>query len=309
MKKLAITTLFILSVFFAFSVNITNPMGPTVIPVTGLLGNVIDTQGTPVEVSFWKDESEAVALLVSNQADFAVLPITVGANLYTQGMDLILLGVHEWKAFYLIVDDVSKFTDLSSLKGKEVYSPHGRGQTVDVLLRYLLVVNGLVPDKDVKFYYLPPQEIVSLFKAGKIEYAALPEPFSTLATNGTQGGIVLDFQEEWNKVSNSKYGLPIAGLFVKKEIIEQHADLVEKVEKIFSESVMWSNTNLDEALKITNEYLTIPIPVLKEAMKRLKFEYIPITQCKNEVTFFLNTMHDFYPEGLPSLPDGGFYYK
>ena len=38
------------------------------------------------------------------------------------------------ESFYLIVDDVSKFTDLSSLKGKEVYSPHGRGQTVDVLL-------------------------------------------------------------------------------------------------------------------------------------------------------------------------------
>jgi len=49
--------------------------------------------------------------------------------------------------------------------------------------------------------------------------------------------------------------------------------------------------------------------VLKEAMKRLKFEYINISQCKDEVMFFLNTMHDFYPEGLPSLPDGGFYYK
>src|SRR5690606_28214950 len=214
-----------------------NPMGPAVIPVTGLLGNVVDTQGVEIEVSFWKDESEAVALLVSNQADFAVLPITVGANLYAQGMDLTLVGVHEWKAFYLIVDDVSKFTDLSSLKGKEVYSPHGRGQTVDVLLRYLLVVNGLAPDKDVKFYYLPPQEIVSLYKAGKIEYAALPEPFSTLAVQGTQGGIVLDFQEEWNKVANSNYGLPIAGLFVKKEILDKNPELVEKVEKAFSESV------------------------------------------------------------------------
>lgn len=309
MKKLAITTLFILSVLFVFSVTITNPMGPAVIPVTGLLGNVVDTQGVEIEVSFWKDESEAVALLVSNQADFAVLPITVGANLYAQGMDLTLVGVHEWKAFYLIVDDVSKFTELSSLKGKEVYSPHGRGQTVDVLLRYLLVVNGLAPDKDVKFYYLPPQEIVSLYKAGKIEYAALPEPFSTLAVQGTQGGIVLDFQEEWNKVANSNYGLPIAGLFVKKEILDKNPKLVEKVERAFSESVTWANTNLDEALKITNKYLTIPISVLKEAMKRLKFEYINISQCKDEVMFFLNTMHDFYPEGLPSLPDGGFYYK
>ena len=62
-------------------------MGPAVIPVTGLLGNVVDTQGVD-RSKFLKDESEAVALLVSNQADFAVLPITVGANLYAQGMDL-----------------------------------------------------------------------------------------------------------------------------------------------------------------------------------------------------------------------------
>ena len=51
MKKLAITTLFILSVLFVFSVTITNPMGPAVIPVTGLLGNVVDTQGVEIEVS------------------------------------------------------------------------------------------------------------------------------------------------------------------------------------------------------------------------------------------------------------------
>ena len=92
-------------------------------------------------------------MLVSNQADFAVLPITVGTNLYARhGFNFS--RVHEWKAFYLIVDDVSKFTDLSSLKGRGLFS-YGRGQTVDVLLRYLLVVNGLAPDKDVKFYYLP----------------------------------------------------------------------------------------------------------------------------------------------------------
>ena len=97
-----------------------------------------------------------------------------------------------------------------------------------------MVVNGLAPDKDVKFYYLPPQEIVSLYKAGKIEYAALPEPFSTLAVQGTQGGIVLDFQEEWNKVANSNYGLPIAGLFVKKEILDKNHKLVEKFESAFS---------------------------------------------------------------------------
>ena len=103
--------------------------------------------------------------------------------------------------------------------------------------------------------------------------------------------------------------MPIAGLFVKKEILDKNPKLVEKVERAFSESVTWANTNLDEALKITNKYLTIPISVLKEAMKRLKFEYINISQCKDEVMFFLNTMHDFYPEGLPSLPDGGFYYK
>ncbi|MDK2906666.1 nitrate ABC transporter substrate-binding protein [Petrotoga miotherma DSM 10691] len=308
MKKI---TLLIVSFFFTllvFSITVTNPLGPTVVPVTGLMEDTIEEE-VEINVSLWKDANEAVALLVSNQADFAVLPITVGANLYAQGLEIILLGVHEWKAFYLVGSSNVDFEDVKSLKGCEIYSPHGRGQTVDVLMRYLLVRNGLVPDKDVKFSYLPPQEIVSLFKAGKVEYAALPEPFATLAITGTEGEIILDFQNEWNKISGSKYGLPIAGLFVKKEILEKEPDIVSKVENAFSESVEWANINLDQSLKITNEYLTIPVPILKEAMNRLVFEYIPIVECKEEVDNFLNTMHELYPEGLPALPTEGFYYR
>lgn len=308
MKKQIFLLSFLFFSLLIFSVTLTNPLGPTVVPVTGLMENTIDEE-VEIDVSFWKDANEAVALLVSNQSDFAVLPVTVGANLYAQGLDLILLGVHEWEAFYLVGIGNESFNNIESLKGKEVYSPHGRGQTVDVLLRYLLVVNGLDPDKDVKFSYLPPQEIVSMFKAGKVTFAALPEPFATLAITGTDGKILLDFQKEWNEISGSKYGLPIAGLFVKKEILEKDPLLVSKVEKSFSESVIWANQNLDESLKITNQYLTIPIPVLKQAMNRLKFEYIPISDCKEEVQNFLITMHEFYPEGLPKLPSEGFYYK
>jgi NitT/TauT family transport system substrate-binding protein len=91
--------------------------------------------------------------------------------------------------------------------------------------------------------------------------------------------------------------------------LESEPDIVSKVESAFSESVDWANTNLDQSLKITNEYLTIPVPVLKEAMNRLVFEYIPIVECKEEVENFLNTMHELYPEGLPTLPTEGFYYK
>ena len=308
MKKTILLSFFSFLIISLFSVNLINPLGPTVIPVTGLMENKVYEE-VEINVSLWKDNSEAVALLASNKADFAVLPITVGANLYTQGMKIVLLGVHEWEAFYLINDGTSEFNNIKSLKGKEVYSPHGRGQTVDVLLRYLLVQNGLIPDKDVKFSYLPPQEIVSLFKAGKIQYAALPEPFSTLAITGTNGKIVLNFQQEWNKVSGSKYGLPIAGLFVKKEFIDENPDVSMSVEEAFAQSVKWANENLDDSLKITNQYLTIPIPVLKESMKRLKFEYIAIEECKEEVEIFLSTMHEFYPEGVPILPDGDFYAK
>ncbi|WP_126993746.1 ABC transporter substrate-binding protein [Thermosipho globiformans] len=302
MKKLVITIILLFSIL-QFGISLLNPFGPTIFPVAPILGEKVKGE-VGISIELWKNLDEVISKVSSNYSKFVVLPITTAANIYSSGVDIKLVGVHEWKVFYLIANE--DFKDLSSLKGKTVYSAHGRGQTVDVLLRYLLVQNGLKPDVDVKFAYAAPQEIVALFKSKKINYAALPEPFVSMCLDS--GKIVLDFQQEWNKISNSSLGIPIAGLFVVGKITE-FENVINDVEKTFKKSVKYANSHIDEALEITSKYLPIPSVILKKSLERTTFKYIPINECKNEVHYFLKTMHELYPEGIPQVPDEGFYLK
>lgn len=311
MKK----SVFLLTVFLLFAtilslavtkVILINPLGPTTIPISPLMNGKITTD-FDVNVKLWKNPDEALALLSSNEVNFAVLPITAGAIFYTKGIKIQLLGVYEWKVFYLIARKGLSFKNWKSLIGKSVYTPNGRGQTVDVLMRYLLAKNGIEPDKDVKIEYAPPQEIVALFKSAKVDYTALPEPFVTMAISNGDGKIVLDFQKSWGESMNLPNRIPIAGLFVKKDFIKTHPKITSEVERAFSSSIEWMNENLKETLNLSKKYLKIPSSILENSMKRMDFHYIAISRCSTEVSLFLEKIHQIYPKGMPKLPDKGFY--
>lgn len=288
------------------SVTLINPAGPLVIPASGMSSGQVEGNVT-IDVQYWKTLDEATGLLAGNDTPFAVLPITTAANLKANGIDLVLLGVHEWKAFYLIASQDESFSDWSSLVGKTIYSPEAKGQTVDTLTRYALIKEGITPDEDVTFVYAPGQEIVTLFKEGEVEYAALPEPYVSLALSGGNGQIVMDYQEYWAQESDSAEGIPIAGLFVLREFYEDYPDITEEVEQIFTDSIEWANDYPEDAIEASSSVLTIASDILLSALERLKFEYIPASQCKQEVLDFLTTMQDTYPEGITAIPSDDFF--
>lgn len=287
-------------------ITLINPLGPLVIPVTGITSQQVKGE-TPINVQFWKDTDEAVAMLASKRADFAVLPITNAANIYAQGIKIKMLGVHEWKVFYLVAAPNMSFDGWKSLQGKNVYTAHGRGQTVDVLMRAALSQEGMDPDKDAKISYAPPQEIVALFKAGKVDFAALPEPFVTLAVAGGKGNIVVDFQQYWGESTGKPERLPIAGLFVTEEFMSQYPQQTKEVAQILDSSTSWSNQHIDQAIDLAVETLSLPKPVLKSSMSRVDFHYLSTQDSRAEVEFFLQKMKELYPKGTPKLPDKGFY--
>lgn len=178
-------------------VTLLNPVGPLVVPVAGLAAGKVDTGKLKVKVQYWKNNDEVIGLLSSKKADFAVLPVTMAANIDASGVKLSMLGVHEWKVFYMVAPSAEVFKNWESLRNQELYIPVGKSSTVDLLLRSAIESHGMKPDQDVKIVYAPPQEIVTLFQSGKVKFAALPEPYVTLAIKGGQGQIVLDFQKYW----------------------------------------------------------------------------------------------------------------
>ena len=287
-------------------VSLINPLGPVVIPLAGMISG--ETQNSDmVSIQYWTSIDEAIGLLAGEDADFAVLPISAGANITASGVDLVLLGVHEWKVFYLLAAPGESFDGWESLVGKTVYSPESKGQTVDVLTRFALADNGIEPDEDVTFVYAPPQEIVALFKEGKIEYAALPEPFVSLALSQSEGAIVLDYQEYWNEVNDSEYGIPIAGLFVRRSFLTENPTAVEAMINTLTNSTEWANEHPEEALTAISDILTLPQGVMLGAMDRMEFGFINAQDSKQSVLDFLNTVQTTYPEGIKAVPGDEFF--
>lgn len=304
MKRVIIAGMVLLAVWL-YAVSFINPFGPTIFPVAGLIGKEVKTD-IALDMKFWKTLDEATAYIVSKKVNFAALPVTFGANLYTKGIDVRLVGVYSWRLFYVVASSNFEFKGYQSLKGEKIYTAHGRGQTADVVMRYLLVKNGLEPDKDVTFAYAQPQEIVSLFNSDKIKIAVIPEPFVTMTLS--KGKIILDLQDEWNKASNTKYGIPITGLFVTGKLLD-YTNTVKLFEKSFVASLKWSYSNVDKAVEITSKQLGIPANVLKTSLSRSQYNYVSAKDCKDEVLMYLRKLNELYPEGMPKVPDEKFFIE
>lgn len=287
-------------------VTLLNPTGPTVVPLAPLAAGKI-TGDLTVDVQYWKTNDEAVAALASNQADFAVLPLATAANIQANDIPLTLLGVHEWKVFYMVAAGQQPFNGFESLAGQEIYLPVGRGTTIDVLLRSALLKSGLDPEQDVKLVYSPPQEIVALFNAGKAVYAALPEPFVTMTVSGGKGRIVVDLQEYYGELADTKPRIPIAGLFVKTSFFATHPEETAEVIRQFQASLDWYADNADQAVDLSQDVLPVPKPVVLKSLDRAEFCWEPVKQCRDEVETFLVQMRELYPEGIKQLPNKGFY--
>ncbi|MGQ9856172.1 MAG: ABC transporter substrate-binding protein [Fervidobacterium sp.] len=303
MKKF-VSIILLLTVIFGFGVTLINPFGPTIFPVAGLLNKEVKTD-IALDIKLWKTMDEATAYIVSKKVNFAALPITFGATLYNKGVDVRLVGVYSWRLFYVVASADFEFKGFQSFKGEKIYTAHGRGQTADIVMRYLLVKNGLEPDKDVTFAYAQPQEIVSLFNSGKIKVAAIPEPFVTMTLS--KGKIILDLQDEWNKASGLKYGIPITGIFVTGKLVD-YPQTVRLFEKSFKESLSWAYKNIDRAVEITSSQLGMPANVLKTSLQRSQYNYVSAADCKDEVLSYLRKLNELYPEGMPKVPDEKFFY-
>lgn len=290
------------------NITLLNPLGPTIIPVSALIDNSLKPTEplAEVKVEFYKNTDEVIARLSGEEATLAVLPLNTATSLYQQGLDIKLLGIHEWKVFYLINNDNSAFT-ADDLKNNQIYIANNRGNTLDMVMRYSLVKLGLDPDEDLELLYTNPQEIVSLFKSGQIKWAALPEPFVSLALAGGNGKIALDLQENWGEITNTPPRIPVAGLFVKKDFWENHPQECLAMGELLKQSTLWSNENPVAAINKSQAILPMPVNIMQQSLSRIDFHYEDSAQCHEEVNRFMMLLQETFPNEITSIPGAEFY--
>lgn len=289
--------------------NVVAPAGATAISIAKPMKDIAEIDGIPVQYEVVPTTDLIVARLTAKEADFAVVPVNLAAQLYQKKLPYKLASVVTWGNLFIASRD--PLEGWEALKGKDIYMM-GKGLVPDIVFRTLLKENGLDPDQDVNLIYLSGgTELAPNFLAGKAEVSMLPEPvLTTVKMKQPETHVMLDLQQEWNKAFDTESGYPQAGIFVKDELVQNAPSLVEKYLKSIEEGMGWLNENPAEAGQVAEELeLGLPAAVVEKSMPGNNILYQPAAQVQKELQDFFQILYDFNPETVGgALPDQGLYY-
>jgi NitT/TauT family transport system substrate-binding protein len=258
------------------------------------------------------EPNQVKAMIMEGIPDFAVLPTTMAALLYNKGQDYLLAAIPVWGTLYLFGSDTS-IHSWDGLKGKRV-SVMAKGNTPDVLFRYLAKANGIDPEKDLQLDYSFPGHI-ELANAIASEISALgviSEPMVSLVQKkNPKVRPLLDLNLEWEKLFGDSIPLAQTALVVKKDFLATHPELVEEYLSKLEESINWVNNNPCEASALIKKHDILPDSSLAFlSIPRCNIKYASASQEKARIQEYLKVFYTFNPLIIGGkLPDEEFYYQ
>lgn len=291
------------------NIEMISPAGSPTISVVKMFKEKPDINNANINYTMTLTTDELQSKLVTNEADFAVVPTNLAAKLYNRGIEYTLVAPVVWGNLYLISNE--EINDLNELKGKEIYTI-GQGLTPDIMFRYLLEANGIDPENDVKLTYLSGgSELASNYIAGKSSVTIMPEPMLTIVNaKKTETKLVMDLQEEWNKQNGTEFGYPQASLIVKTELVENNREFVDAFIEEFKNSVKWLESEPATAGVYYNELVTsLDSKVVEKSLPGSNLKYFSAEEAKYDIEKYFNVLFDFSEDSIGGkLPDEGFYF-
>ncbi|MCG8401303.1 MAG: ABC transporter substrate-binding protein [Firmicutes bacterium] len=293
------------------SVNVSAMTGPTVVGMIKMFEDKPQFKDNlDVTYTVAKTPDQLVASLLSGEVNVATIPTNVAAKLYNQGKPYQVAGVCGKGVQYLLSSraDINGWEDL---KGREVHAT-GKGATPDMVMRYLMRQNKIDPDKDVTLNYLPRNvELAQTMIADRADLAIVAEPLATkVVQQNPKVRVVMDLQQEWQKVSDQDIFYPPVCLVFKKELIEQEPGIVEAFVESYQKSIEWVNQNPDKAGALVAKHAEeLPSAIIPQAIPRCNISYVDAGEARQSIEKYLKMLGDMAPETIGGkLPDDDFYY-
>ena len=146
--------------------------------------------------------------------------------------------------------------------------------------------------------------------AGEVDYAILPEPMVTIATNANKNlKVTLDLTDEWNKVSGGKQ-LVQGCVVVRKEFANQYPGSVKAFLKEYKSSIEALNSDpATAAISIKEFGIFANDKVATKAIPNCNIEYLDGNEMETAMSNFLDAMYTVAPASIGNaVPNKDFYY-
>lgn len=293
-------------------ISVATIVGPPVISMIKMFEKQPELgENVTVDYSVVKSPKVMMSRLLSGEVDIATAPTNLAAKLYNKGMPYQVAAVSVWGILYILSDGV-EINSWSDLRGHRIVLA-GKGATPDMTLRHLLSKNGLDPDQDVILEYTASHvETAQKVIAGKAELAVVAEPWATkVVKQNSDVQVVLDFQQEWKRVHGPEVAFAQNSLVVKRDLAENHPEVVARFLNEYERAINWANENPEEAGALLEKHdVGMKAEVAALAIPNCNMRFMDAAEARPAIEQFLSVLKDFSPDSVGGkLPDEGFYFK
>jgi NitT/TauT family transport system substrate-binding protein len=250
---------------------------------------------------------EAVEALFSNALDITYIGPNPAINAFAQSHGeaiRIVAGATSGGAALVVAPSI---TSPAQLKGAKLATPQ-LGNTQDVALRAWLKQQGLTANLegggDVSIAPQANAQTLETFRAGVVQGAWVPEPWSTRLVLEGGGTVLVDERSLW---PDGKF--VTTHVIVRAEFLEQHPALVEKVLRAHLRAVDFLNADPAAGRQLVNAAIgkltgkELPAATIEGAWKSLEFTVDPIASSLFESAEHATSVGLLEPVSLDGIYD------
>ncbi|MGQ9620936.1 MAG: ABC transporter substrate-binding protein [Bacteroidales bacterium] len=284
--------------------------GPSSMGMIKLIDSLSQGDSHKVKVAILDEPLQARKMMIDGSADFVILPTTMGAITYNKGFDYRLVAVPVWGTLYLVGNDTS-IKCWNDLKGKRVFVM-ARGMTPDELFRYLLLRNGIDPEKDVTLDYSFPTHIdlANAAGAGMAKIGVLSEPLASIVIKKNKTlKRIFSLDEEWKK--SEEIPLAETAFMAKANVLKNSREITEKLISSYGASTNWVNQYPDSAAQLIVKYNILPdYEAALNAIPLSNLKFVRASVIRNEINEYLKVFYRLNPDIIGGkIPDEDFIYQ
>ena len=190
---------------------------------------------------------------------------------YLKDKDVVLLGSAATGGTELMVLNDSPYHSIKDLKGKRI-GVNQLGSTVDAMVRYQLLQNGINPERDVKMIPKPPADQSAALLRGEVDAVAAPAPWPSQVGLTAKARPLLD----WRQIlDNGDY--TAGSVYTTQKFAKAHPDFIRKfiaAHRAITHDLNQNRTKGNEAVlrawtKVTGK--TLPPELAKSAFATIQF--------------------------------------
>ncbi|SDD25761.1 MULTISPECIES: ABC transporter substrate-binding protein [Halanaerobium] len=286
------------------SIKISVSSSPSSLPAFYIQDN---SDSVDLNVSIHRSRNVVISKLMQGEIEAALLSTNEAVKLYNRGVEVQLLGIHNWGLFYLLTTN-QDIINWDTLKNKKLYIPD-KGGPLDIVFQELAAKKNLDLKNDLKVERGKMREVAQLMINNMAETAVIREPFaSQIILNNDQSKIVFDIQDEWEKEYN--FRIAQSALVVRKDFAEKNKELLLKLEKEYQKAVKNLGKDNKLAADLALKYLELSPEVTLKSYPELNLNYQNIAEVKKEVISYLEVLKSYNKETIGGrLPDAEFYFS